>query len=223
MQATTAAQTIFNLFFRFAVAVVASMTHTHHWPRRLSGYVFYTSTAAALATDAHRPPSTRPSNLPSLLHDQSLPPSHSLWRCCCCCCGNQCTYVCALIPARTIASARLLARVFAFGHLFYFLFIFSTMRQAACVQRSRVQEGQETGRERSRCAPARPMCVDVGVDAGAVGAVPLYIFIYFIFHSRTHTIRPVKNGQSQRKNEEEVNNVQRPRPQQLQRRMLPDR
>lgn len=46
MQATTAAQTIFNLFFRFAVAlivvvvVVASMTHTHHCPAGCPGMFF---------------------------------------------------------------------------------------------------------------------------------------------------------------------------------------
>lgn len=146
-------------------------------------------------------PQTRTDRLPPdhrtplPLHDQSLPPSHSLWRrsccrcccCCCCCCGNQCTYVCTLILARTIASARLLARVFAFGHLFYFLFIFSTMRQAACVQWSTVQRRGRRQDANGADVRRRGQCALTSASTPALLERYRYIFLYILFFIRART------------------------------------
>lgn len=66
--AAAAAQTIFNLFFlsRRCRPTFADVTHTHHWPRRLSWGFFMATAAAAL-------PSHRSIALP-----QAISPSPSI-------------------------------------------------------------------------------------------------------------------------------------------------
>jgi len=180
--AATAAPTIFNLFFtpRWCCCcccccrpAFADITHTHHWPQRLSWGFLWSPLPSPLQLQLQLP-------LPSLLHHTPNPspfehPPSTIDG------GNQCTYVPWSWPswASPISPT---SPTSATGHCWpVCLHALSHLgiSLAFC-----------SFFERSLARHSRPMVAVVV----RVGAVPLYIFIYFIFHSRTHAIKLVKNA-----------------------------
>lgn len=190
--AAAAAPTIFNLFFLSRCCsccccsccccrpTFADITHTHHWPWRLSCWGFLWS------------PLPLPLSLPSLqqlLLPQILSTVHSATPSTRPAAHSMEAISAPMYPDPVHPGHCWLVCLHALSHLGISL-AFCSFFERLFVRR-----------------PWRPM-VAVVVRAGAV---PIYIFIYFIFHSRTHAIKLVKNALpplSRGKNEQEVNNVQ---------------